>query len=546
MTTPILEPLLAAAPTSTPATRDAQPTERSFRDLLEPKRSDGDVPLGHSEGSKQPEEVRAVGSGKEGESAESQTVELHRPQRKTDGKPIAKKHEEETSKDEPTTLPELIVSAAAPVAPESPPEVKEVAEAPHDTPTIDVETTPTLSQLHATRTPTTSLSSDKELTKSIQPATQPPQLDSAELPNEPAELPLPKEVAEEVFELPSPVTETVVAENTMTETTTDVATTGRLVEAPAQPTPAPDLPLEIESPVKVEERTTNQRSESQLQPLPPSSSTTPVAVSEIVQVTAAPSSPPSKSPDGEKRSSKTSSEASARAQQAPAMATVAAVAEPIDTIATATATVEPPIPPATTTAPESSAPPAERTPTTPPLAATTDRLGTMLTQRRGKTTASGEGSTLTAGQQARLVARVAKAFDTARMRGEAEIRLRLSPPELGSLKLEVRMESGAMTARLEVETVAAQQALTDNLGTLRQRLAEQNIRVEQFDIDLMDRDQGNSPDSRSSPFGEQERRSPERSAGKSQAKIHSSPHSAATSIARSTAHSASGGLDVLI
>jgi len=93
---------------------------------------------------------------------------------------------------------------------------------------------------------------------------------------------------------------------------------------------------------------------------------------------------------------------------------------------------------------------------------------------------------ITDAQQARLLQRVARAFDAARQRG-GPLRLRLSPPELGSVQLEVKVEQGVMTARIEAETPQAQHLLANNLATLRERLAEQGIRVEQFDVDLMQR-----------------------------------------------------------
>jgi flagellar hook-length control protein FliK len=82
-----------------------------------------------------------------------------------------------------------------------------------------------------------------------------------------------------------------------------------------------------------------------------------------------------------------------------------------------------------------------------------------------------------------LVQRVVRAVQTAQERG-GELKLRLSPPELGSLRLQVRLVDGTLSARIEAETPAARQALTDGLPALRERLAEQNIRVERFDVDL--------------------------------------------------------------
>ena len=53
------------------------------------------------------------------------------------------------------------------------------------------------------------------------------------------------------------------------------------------------------------------------------------------------------------------------------------------------------------------------------------------------------------------------------------------------------MQGGALTARLETDTPLARSVLLENLPVLRDRLAEQGVRVEQFDVDLLDRQTGN-------------------------------------------------------
>jgi flagellar hook-length control protein FliK len=83
----------------------------------------------------------------------------------------------------------------------------------------------------------------------------------------------------------------------------------------------------------------------------------------------------------------------------------------------------------------------------------------------------------------RFVGRVAKAVQTAHERGGA-LQLRLSPPELGSLRLQLTVHDGVMTASLEAESPAARQLLLDHLPSLRDRLAEQNIRIDRFDVDV--------------------------------------------------------------
>ena len=66
------------------------------------------------------------------------------------------------------------------------------------------------------------------------------------------------------------------------------------------------------------------------------------------------------------------------------------------------------------------------------------------------------------------------------------MRLRLSPPSLGSLKLEVHVQDGTLSAKLTTETESAKSLLLDNLSTLRDRLTEQNIRITRFEVEVKD------------------------------------------------------------
>lgn len=101
--------------------------------------------------------------------------------------------------------------------------------------------------------------------------------------------------------------------------------------------------------------------------------------------------------------------------------------------------------------------------------------------------------------QARFLQRVVRAAQVANHRG-GPIRLRLSPPELGSLRLEIRAHAGTLTVRVEAEAEVARSVLLSNETSLRERLADQGIRVDQFDVGLMDRQTGSSPDF---PFDQQ-------------------------------------------
>ncbi len=98
------------------------------------------------------------------------------------------------------------------------------------------------------------------------------------------------------------------------------------------------------------------------------------------------------------------------------------------------------------------------------------------------------------GDRARFVQRVSRAMKMAPNR-DGQIQLRLSPPELGSLRIEISTQQGVVSAKVEAETAAARNILLDNLPALRERLAELEIRIEKFDVDVRregGQDTGNS------------------------------------------------------
>jgi flagellar hook-length control protein FliK len=56
--------------------------------------------------------------------------------------------------------------------------------------------------------------------------------------------------------------------------------------------------------------------------------------------------------------------------------------------------------------------------------------------------------------------------------------------------LELTIRNGHMTARMETETQSARNMLVDNLPALKERLAQQHITVERFDIEWQGQGQG--------------------------------------------------------
>ncbi len=62
--------------------------------------------------------------------------------------------------------------------------------------------------------------------------------------------------------------------------------------------------------------------------------------------------------------------------------------------------------------------------------------------------------------------------------------LRMQPAELGSLKLELTVEGDRIRANLQAQTYQVQEVLERNLPQLRSALAEQGLKIDQFQVDV--------------------------------------------------------------
>ncbi len=93
----------------------------------------------------------------------------------------------------------------------------------------------------------------------------------------------------------------------------------------------------------------------------------------------------------------------------------------------------------------------------------------------------------------KLLLRVVQAMRQAAQR-RGVVRMKLHPPELGSVQLQLRLRRGGVEAELRVESSQAQQALLENLHQLRQRLAEQDVKILRFEVDLMNQPPGHFAD----------------------------------------------------
>lgn len=226
---------------------------------------------------------------------------------------------------------------------------------------------------------------------------------------------------------------------------------------------------------------------------------------------------------------------SARSEDAsrtsPAKEAVAAAAE-VKSLPTSAESAAPAADPSASTAQAASNPAAGA------VAASPKPPAVLLKAKAGVTDAARAAGEI---DPAKFLSRVAKAFESAHQRG-SEVRLRLHPAELGALSIEVRIHDSVLTASVQAETPEAKAAIIDNLPALRERLAEQGIRIDKFDVDLMDHS-----DRRQQSLDEQTRQQEARqSAGpRSSTRRVASPEAMSISAPRNRT-SGQGGLNVVI
>jgi flagellar hook-length control protein FliK len=127
---------------------------------------------------------------------------------------------------------------------------------------------------------------------------------------------------------------------------------------------------------------------------------------------------------------------------------------------------------------------------------------------------------------------------------DGKIQVRLSPPDLGSIKIELAVQNGVLSAKLEAETPAARNLLLDSLPALRERLAQQDIRVEKFDVDVRDQGgnagSGQADDRTADQSGERQNGRPRPAA------MRAAALAAPSSRSSTGAPSAAAGLDVRV
>ncbi|WP_164102876.1 flagellar hook-length control protein FliK [Candidatus Laterigemmans baculatus] len=104
----------------------------------------------------------------------------------------------------------------------------------------------------------------------------------------------------------------------------------------------------------------------------------------------------------------------------------------------------------------------------------------------------------------RLVQRVARAFQRLGPEG-GRVQVMLHPAELGSVRLDLRIDGQRMEGRMTAESEAARSVLREHLPELRQRLADSGLLIERFEIEVDGRAEGEGRRGGEAAFGQGER-----------------------------------------
>ncbi|WP_417389226.1 flagellar hook-length control protein FliK [Gimesia sp.] len=82
-----------------------------------------------------------------------------------------------------------------------------------------------------------------------------------------------------------------------------------------------------------------------------------------------------------------------------------------------------------------------------------------------------------------LVERITTAVKQSHSTGQ-QLKIRLSPPELGTLQIEVSLKNGEYTAKLEVQNRHAQKVINDSIAQLKEALAKTGVSLDRIDVHI--------------------------------------------------------------
>lgn len=93
------------------------------------------------------------------------------------------------------------------------------------------------------------------------------------------------------------------------------------------------------------------------------------------------------------------------------------------------------------------------------------------------------GPTIDANQVEQLVERISSSIRQSQSTGQ-QLKIRLSPPELGTLQIEVSLKNGEYLAKLEVQNNHAQKVINDNIAQLKEALAKTGVSIDRIDVHI--------------------------------------------------------------
>ncbi|QDU49727.1 flagellar hook-length control protein FliK [Gimesia panareensis] len=93
------------------------------------------------------------------------------------------------------------------------------------------------------------------------------------------------------------------------------------------------------------------------------------------------------------------------------------------------------------------------------------------------------GPVVDAKQVDQLVDRISSAVRQSQSTGQ-QLKIRLSPPELGTLQIEVSLKNGEYSAKLEVQNRHAQKVINDNIAQLKDALTKTGVSLDRIDVHI--------------------------------------------------------------
>ncbi|QDT42092.1 Flagellar hook-length control protein FliK [Gimesia alba] len=110
--------------------------------------------------------------------------------------------------------------------------------------------------------------------------------------------------------------------------------------------------------------------------------------------------------------------------------------------------------------------------------------GTPLSsQTTGTQSTTPVGPPVDVKQVEQLVERIVGAVRQSQSTGQ-QLKIRLSPPELGTLQIEVSLKNGEYTAKLEVQNRHAQKVINDNIAQLKEALTKTGVSLDRIDVHI--------------------------------------------------------------